>query len=200
MNTYRSSFGWARWVIATGVLGAVASFSGSAAALPLVGISASIRGLYGAGLGDSQKVQASVNANQANSSKDWNPYAAGLGLRGGVTLLSIYAGASFDYFFAETTHLEGIEISGGRVQFMGNLGYELSLPLLTLRPLLGVGYAQTQIESDFGADHSQQELVLAPGAELMLSLGLVNVSGEVRYNFTSTADAMIVGIGAGISF
>ena len=187
-------------MVAAGVLGAVASFSGSAAALPLVGISASIRGLYGAALGDSQKVQASVSTSQATSSKDWNPYAAGLGLRGGVTLLSIYAGVSFDYFFAETTHLEGIEIRGGRSQFMGNLGYELSVPLLTLRPLLGVGYAQTQIKSNFGADHSQQELVVAPGAELMLSLGLVTVSGELRYNFTSTADALIVGIGAGVSF
>jgi hypothetical protein len=83
---------------------------------------------------------------------------------------------------------------------MGNLGYELSVPLLTLRPLLGVGYAQTQIKSNFGSDHSQQELVVAPGAELMLSLGLVTVSGELRYNFTSTADALIVGIGAGVSF
>jgi hypothetical protein len=200
VKTYRSPFVWARWVAALGALGAVATLADSAAALPLVGISASLRGLYGIGLGDSQRIQAGGAANQANASKDWNPYAGGLGLRAGVTLLSIYAGASFDYFFAETTHLEGIEISGGRVQVMGNLGYEIGLPLLTLRPLLGVGYAQTQIESNLGSDHEQQELVVAPGAELMVSLGVVNVSGEVRYNFTGTADAAIVGIGAGVSF
>jgi len=197
VNTCRSSLLCARWVVALGALGAVATSSGSAAALPLVGISASVRGLYGAGLGDSQKV--SVTQNQANASKDWNPYGAGVGLRGGVTLLSFYAGASLDYFLAESTHLAGFEISGGRLQVMANIGYEIGLPLLTLRPLLGVGYAQTQIESSAGPDHSRDDLVLAPGAELMLSLGLLNLSGELRYNF-STADALIVGIGVGVSF
>jgi len=200
VNTRRLPLLWARAGLAVGALGAVATFSASAAALPLVGISASLRGLYGVGLGDSQKVQASVNASQSNSSKDWNPYGVGLGVRGGVTLFSIYAGASLDYFFAETTHLEGMKISGGRLQVMANLGYELGLPLITLRPFLGVGYAQTRIESSIGTDHSKHELALAPGAELMVSLGLVNLSGELRYNFTSTADAAIVGIGAGLSF
>ena len=200
MNTRPSPFVWARCLVVVGALGAVATLSASAAALPLVGISASVRGLYGVGLGDSQKVQASVNTGQPNPSSDWNPYGAGIGLRGGVTLLSIYAGASLDYFFAETTRLAGMKITGGRLQVMGNVGYEIGLPLLTLRPFLGVGYAQTQIQSNLGPDHSKNELVLAPGAELMVSLGLVNVSGEVRYNFTSTADAAVVGLGAGISF
>jgi hypothetical protein len=189
-------------MVAAGALGAVATCAGSAAALPLMGISASVRGLYGFALGDSQQVQVGgSNGSQSNASSDWSPYHLGLGLRGGVTLSAIYLGASLDYFLAETTHVSGIEVSGGRLQVMGNLGYEFGLPLLTLKPLLGIGYAQTQIDSNSGADASKQELVLAPGAEALLSLGgLIDLSAELRYNWAPTADAIIMGIGVGVSF
>jgi len=195
----RLSFVGVRWLVAAGALGAVVTSAGSAAALPLVGVSASLRGLYGFAVGDSQQVQAAVNSGTSASS-DWDPYHLGLGVRAGVTLTSIYVGGSLDYFFAETTHVSGIEVSGGRLQLMGNIGYELGLPLLTLRPFLGFGYASTVIDANSAGNASKHELVLAPGAELMVSLGLLNLSGEVRYNWADTADALVVGLGAGISF
>ena len=194
----RSPFAAARWLVVVGALGAGVTFSGSAAALPLVGVSASLRALYGFALGDSQRVQAN-GAGGSSVASDWDPYHLGLGVRAGVTISSIYAGASFDYFVAETTHVSGIEVSGGRTQLMANLGYDIGLPLLTLRPFLGIGYAGTQIDSNAGSNASKKEVVVAPGAEVLVSLGLLNISGELRYNWAS-ADALIVGIGAGISF
>jgi hypothetical protein len=198
MHHRRSPFAAARWLVAVGALGAGATFSGSAAALPLIGVSASLRGLYGFALGDSLRVEGNGAAGTSSSS-DWNPYHLGLGVRGGVTLSSIYVGASLDYFFAETTHVTGFEVSGGRLQVMGNVGYEFGLPLLTLRPLVGLGYAHTNIDADSAGSASKQELVIAPGAELLVNLGLINVSGELRYNW-STTDAVVVGVGVGLSF
>jgi hypothetical protein len=198
MHTRLPSFVGVRWLVAAGALGAVATSAGSAAALPLVGISASLRGLYGFALGDSLQVQ-SRSTSASNTSSDWDPYHLGLGVRAGVTLSSIYVGGSLDYFFAETMHVSGVEVSGGRLQVMGNVGYELGLPLLTLRPFLGFGYASTVIDASSAGNASKHEVVLAPGAELMVSLGLLNLSGELRYNWADT-DALVVGVGAGISF
>jgi hypothetical protein len=184
---------WVRWAAALGALGAVASLSANAAA---AGISASVRALYGFGLGDSQTISV---GGATSSSTDWNPYGLGVGLRGGVTLSSFYLGASFDYFASETTKLEGIEVSGGRTQWMANLGYEFGLSLLTLRPFIGIGYARTSIKSGQSGDESQDDFAFAPGAEVMVSLGFFNISGELRYSLANT-DALIAGIGAGISF
>ena len=200
MNTYRSSLVWARWTVGVGALGALLTCSASAAALPLVGVSATVRGLYGAALGDSQQVAVAGGPNGISASSDLSPYGWGLGLRGGVTLFSVYAGVSFDYFFSESVKLQGFEVEGGNTQVMGNLGYELSIPLITLRPFLGVGYGRTRLESKQGFDSATDRLVIAPGAELLVSLGIVNVSGELRYNLANTADALVIGIGTGISF
>ncbi len=43
--------------------------------------------------------------------------------------------------------------------------------------------------------------MLSPGAELLIGLGLLNVSGEVRYNkiFADDADGLILGLGLGFS-
>jgi hypothetical protein len=192
----RLSFVWARWAAAVGAVGTVASLSPSAAALPLVGISGSVRALYGMGLGESQPVAVSL---PEQVSTDWNPYTWGVGLRGGVTLLPLYLGASFDYFFSETTQLDGFDISGGRYQLLGNVGLEFGVPLFRLRPLLGLGYGHTQLDASSGTDTTQHEFVVAPAAELLVSLGLIDVSAELRYNF-ARVDSLVVGLGAGISF
>ena len=68
-----------------------------------------------------------------------------------------------------------------------------------LRPLLGVGYAHTQLDASSGSDTTRHELVVAPAAEVLVSLGLIDISAELRYNFAST-DSLVVGLGAGISF
>jgi hypothetical protein len=164
------------------VLGGVMLVSESAHALPGLTLWGSARGLYGAALGDA----------------DLNAYGGGIGLRAGVTLpASLYLGASYDYFFGESVGDVSLSLS----QFTGNVGYDLGLPLLTLRPNLGLGIAWANAEFGEQSD-SESDFVLSPGLEALVGLGLLNISGELRYNkifSDADADGIIVGVGLGIS-
>lgn len=162
------------------------AFSGDADALPLLTISGSLRGLYGSALGDPAL----------------NPYGPGLGLRAGVTLpTSLYLGASLDYFFGESEEVEGVDISASLLQVMANVGYDLGLGPLTLRPSLGLGLAQSNAEAA-DIDTSEANFALSPGAEAIVGLGLLSVSGEVRYNKVfadDDLDGLYFGVGLGFS-
>jgi hypothetical protein len=162
------------------------AFSGSAQALPLLTLSGSVRGLYGSAFGDPAL----------------NPYGAGLGLRAGVTLpASLYLGASLDYFFGESDTVAGFDNSASLLQVLANVGYDAGFGPLTLRPSLGLGLAQSNAEFG-GIDSSESDFVLSPGAELIIGLGLLSVSGEVRYNkifADGDVDGLILGVGVGFS-
>jgi hypothetical protein len=172
-------------LLVMGAAGGLTAFAGlgEARALPLISLSASARGLYGSALGD----------------QDPSPYGVGLGLRAGVTLpLSLYLGGSFDYFFGESVTLDDIESSASLLQLMANVGYDLGLGPLTLRPSLGLGFAKRSAD---GAADDASNFVASPGAEVLLGLGLLSVSAEARYNkiFDDDADAFILGLGIGFS-
>jgi hypothetical protein len=163
------------------------AFSASAQALPLVTLSGSIRGLYGSDLDDETP----------------SPYGPGLGLTAGVTLpASLYVGASLDYFFGESATIGGLDASASLFQVLGHLGYDAGFGPLTLRPSLGLGFAQSSVDLEGLGDDSASDVVLSPGAELFVGLGLLTVSGEVRYNEVfsdSGVDALILGVGLGFS-
>jgi len=162
------------------------AFSGDANALPLLTLSASLRGLYGTAFGD----------------PPLNAYGPGLGVRAGVTLpTSLYLGASLDYFFGESDDEGGIDTSASLLQVMANVGYDAGLGPLTLRPSLGFGLAQSKVEIG-AADSSDGNFVLSPGAEAIVGLGLLSVSGEVRYNkvfVDGDFDGLYFGVGLGFS-
>jgi hypothetical protein len=163
---------------------AALAFSSSAEALPLLTLSGSVRGLYGSALDD----------------PPLNPYGPGLGLRAGVTLpASLYLGASLDFFFGESDTIAGVDTSSSLFQVLANVGYDAGFGPLTLRPSLGLGLADTTVE--VVAERSESSFVLSPGAELIIGLGLMSVSGEVRYNkvFEGDADGLIFGVGIGFS-
>ena len=165
----------------------VFAFSGSARALPLLTLSGSVRGLYGSDLDD-----PAVSL-----------YGPGLGLSAGVTLpASLYVGASLDYFFGESATIAGRDASASLFQVLAHIGYDAGLGPLTLRPSLGLGFAQSSVDLEGIGDDSASDFVLSPGAELFVGLGLLTVSGEVRYNKVfsdSDADALILGVGLGFS-
>jgi hypothetical protein len=162
------------------------AFSDPAQALPLLTLSGSVRGLYGSAFGD----------------PELNPYGPGLGLRAGVTLpASLYLGASFDYFLGESETRGLIDVSSSLLQVLANVGYDAGLGPLTLRPSLGLGFAESSFEG-LGGEVSESDFVLSPGAELIIGLGLLSVSGEVRYNKVfadGDADGLILGLGLGFS-
>jgi hypothetical protein len=188
----QSMRGLARCAPALALAAIAVSVSGTAAALPLITLSGSARYLYGASLG----------------SPDVTPYGSGLGLRAGVTLpLSLYLGASFDYFFGASKTLLAdatqLKLSTSTTQVLANAGYDLGFGPLTLRPELGLGYSHASVSAG-GVSDGTSHFVAAPGAELQLGFGLLNVGAEVRYNkvFSSAgsdADAFVFGVGVGIS-
>jgi hypothetical protein len=149
-------------------------------------LSASLRGLYGSSLGE----------------PELDPYGPGLGVRAGVTLpASLYLGASVDYFFGESESLAGVDVSASLLQVLAHVGYDAGFGPLTLRPSLGFGLAQSSV--DLGAvDESEGNFALSPGAEVLVGLGLLSVSGEVRYNKVfadGDTDALVLGLGLGFS-
>ena len=171
----------------------VVGMAETAHALPLVTLSGSLRGLYGSALGD-----------QGVEGTELNPYGIGIGVRGGVTLPSaLYLGASFDYFFGESD--DAVDIDFNLYQVMGNVGYDIGLGPLTLRPSLGLGVANTSVEADVigvSLSETESDFVLSPGAEGIIGLGLLSVSAELRYNkifADGDADALIMGVGFGFS-
>jgi hypothetical protein len=161
-----------------------------AKALPLLTLSGSVRGLYGSPSGD----------------PDRNPYAAGLGLRLGVTLpVSIYLGGSFDYFFGESENAGlDTEISNSILQLMARAGYDIGVGPVTLRPELGFGLSSAKT-SVGDVDNSESKYALAPGAEVAFSLGLLSLSAEASYdvvlagNANSSPNALVLGVGLGFS-
>jgi len=173
-------------VLGVACAAAAFSFSASASALPLLTLSASLRGLYGAASGD----------------PDANPYGVGLGVRAGVTLpASLYLGASLDYFFGDSAEIAGIDVNQSLLQVLANVGYDLGLGPLTLRPSLGFGLAQSNVEIG-PLDESESDFVLSPGAEAIVGLGLLSVSAEVRYNkvfVDGDFDGVYFGAGVGFS-
>jgi len=161
-----------------------------AKALPLLTLSGSVRGLYGSPSGD----------------PDRNPYAGGLGLRLGVTLpASIYLGGSFDYFFGESKDAGlDTEISNSILQLMARVGYDFGVGPLTLRPQLGFGLSSAKT-SVGDVDNSDSKYALAPGAELVFSLGLLSLGAEASYNVVlsgnanASPNALVLGVGLGFS-
>ena len=165
--------------------------SSTAHALPLVTLSGSVRGLYGSPADD----------------LGLNPYGGGIGLRLGVTLpASLYLGGSFDYFFGESeTNAADLEQSVSVLQLMARVGYDVDIGPVTMRPQLGLGLAQSQL--DFGGiSTSESDFALAPGAEFIFGLGLLSLSAEANYNVVFAGDndqvtnAWILGLGLGVSF
>ncbi len=114
-----------------------------------------------------------------------NPFGFGIGGRAGVTLFHhLYAGLSAIHYFGNSTDLAGPGTPAG-VFNVGSVSYSSTLlgveagysitavPLLTLRPQLGVGNAAFS----FG-DASQSHLYLEPGFVALVTLGLVYVGAD----------------------
>jgi hypothetical protein len=203
MMKSKNSSRWAvRFASGMGAL-ALLALGRDAHALPLLTLWGSVRGLYGSVAGDEASVGlASPTGTQF---KTVNAYGPGLGLSAGVTLpLSLYLGASYDYFFGETVSFGGgPEVSRSSSQLLARVGYDLGLGPLTVRPELGLGalFSHVKLEATMPAEHTANGTVLAPAVEAFIGLGLLNVNAEARYEFVAgdNSNALVLGLGLGVS-
>jgi hypothetical protein len=140
-----------------------------------------------------------------------NVYSLGAGVRGGYTLdVGVYMGLSFDYFLGSTGDVLGGEVSGNIWQVMAEGGYDFGLsPTIVLRPQLGFGMTGWSMEwcyTGFGEDcesDSGNDVAMAPGAVALFDLGMLFLSGELRYEIIfaeETQSALFIGAGAGMAF
>lgn len=199
-----------RWAVrfASGLTLVLLVMEKEAHALPLVTFWGSVRGLYGSPAGD----EAAVGWRSATGTQEkesLNGYGPGLGLSAGVTLpMSLYVGASFDYFFGETASFSsGPDVSRASSQLLARVGYDLGVGPLTLRPELGLGGLFSKVKVEGGPPEAPQEItangtVLAPAVEAFFGLGLLNVNAEARYELVAgdNSNALVLGLGLGLSF
>jgi len=141
-----------------------------------------------------------------------NPYALGLGARGGYTMSNnIYAGGSLDVFFGTSKSVLGNTIDSSHWQIMGEGGYDLALgqDALVLRPLGTLGLSQHAVgycfEETGDCGHNRNTaIVFGFGANLMYNLGSFYAGGDVRFNWlladVDENTSIILGGLAGMTF
>jgi hypothetical protein len=131
-----------------------------------------------------------------------NPFGFGLGLHGGVEISSWYLGASFRYHFGVASDVGGGVIAGGGVvnpihtsihtfEVGGELGYQVSVGPLTIRPYLWGGPMFYSITVDSLDAKSSTHIAFAPAAHAHVKLGSPFFLGaDIRYNliFASGGD------------
>jgi hypothetical protein len=147
----------------------------------------------------------------ATERHDVQPYGAGFGLDGGVTLpeIPIYIGARVQLFAGQTRHLPpelGSVRESERYLLYGlDLGYDVELGTLLLRPEVGIGAAHMFFTLDAPLTSTSTggssllpvpddlSLYLAPALELLWKLSHVYFGAEIRY-LALTANGHISGL------
>jgi hypothetical protein len=149
-------------------------------------------------------------AQSTDQEHDVNPYAVALGASAGITLpiMPIYVGGRFVYYFGDSASFSedgaGLKLDAHYVMYGLDLGYDAELGPIVLRPALGIGRATLESTSTGlgGTDVSKSDssLYLAPSIGLIIKLGLIYASGELRYNALTEGDqpdsvSMLAGLG-----
>lgn len=112
-----------------------------------------------------------------------DPMGPAIGLRAGLTIpmTSLYVGGLFLYHTGEdVTEPERGRLTSSSYMLGGEVGYELGLGPLVLRPSLGIGYHNASIE-ELLEEGNHSSVYLSPGVNAMVVLGIM-VGAEIRYN------------------
>lgn len=111
-----------------------------------------------------------------------DPMGPAIGVRAGLTLplTALYVGGLFLYHTGESVDVTGGKLSSSSFMLGGEVGYELGLTPLIVRPSLGIGYHNASLDQLVG-NGSESSLYLSPGINLAVALGLM-VGAELRYN------------------
>jgi hypothetical protein len=152
------------------------SVAADASAAPLVSVSA------GALAGYALKPSALP-------ASDVNPYGVGLGVRGGVTVLGLYGGATFLYYLGQSTSFDvGGEKKSNAMAYGLEAGYELGLGPVALRPYVGVGFMNIHFAvTGTDIDDRKSRLYVAPGVTGLFTLMGWFVGADLRYTLVTNS-------------
>lgn len=124
----------------------------------------------------------------------FQPYFhAAVGLRfGGNVTESVYVGGTFLYAFGQTANEIESDITGNEEYDQGNfilfgpeVGYDIDIDSLVLRPYLGLGAALHPLEHCTGGDcesDTKVRMYLAPGAAFLYPMEPFFIGLDLRYN------------------
>jgi hypothetical protein len=125
-------------------------------------------------------------------------YNFGIGVRGGFTLpMSLYLGGTFVYHLGSSEGTLTGDVKDNLFYFGAEGGYELSAGPLTVRPYLGLGYANVMatrppfcIGSVCGpsTSNSAGKGTFWPGVTAIFPIGNLFVGGDLRYVILLDAD------------
>lgn len=111
-----------------------------------------------------------------------NPLGFGLGARGGISFFSVYAGLNVLYYFGSSQDLpnpgggSATSINVHSLMYGGELGYNISLAILTIRPQIGLG---NFVLSATNANDATN-LYVEPGVTGLISLGTFFVGADAN--------------------
>jgi hypothetical protein len=140
-----------------------------------------------------------VGTNPSSESNAPNALGFGLGARGGVSIMGIYAGVSFMYYLGssqdESVLGQSISAKEHSVLYGVEGGYGITLlDLLTIRPQIGIGnFTATASVSGSGVvsgstSQSNSNLYIEPGVTGLVSLGGWYVGADANLLFLPGAD------------
>ena len=154
---------------------------------PLVLVAATAALLTGAFARDARalgpidlEVGAKAGVGTNPSSGPANPLGFGLGGRGGVSFFGFYGGLNLLYYFGGSTNVAGTDVSYHTLMYGLELGYNIKLAILTIRPQLGIGNAVFTAGPSGGPSTDSSNLYLEPGVTGLVSLGTVFVGADAN--------------------
>jgi len=118
-------------------------------------------------------------------------YNVGIGARGGFTLpMSLYLGGTFVFHVGKSEPTQFGDAKANVFYLGPEVGYDIAAGPLTIRPYLGVGFANVMATTPGyctgsvcgpAVSSSQGQAVLWPGATLLYPVGNLFVGADLRY-------------------
>jgi hypothetical protein len=154
--------------------------------------------------GGTSPVNSGTSSN--GSSLDINPLGVGVGGRAGVSLSSLYAGLSFMYYFGGSKDVPNpvgppVHESGTSVLYGLEVGYNLRLPVITVRPQVGVGKYTLNVDGSaqvFGVSYSGSStwdnVYLEPGILVKASFGMWLLGADANVFWLPGSDKIDVSL------
>ena len=159
----------------------------------------SIAAIAGVGINESK-----IKDDAGNESKEGvGTQGVGIGLRGGYTLpMKVYIGAAFVYHLGGSKDADQIKYTGSTLYLGPEVGYDLELGPLVIRPYVGLGYGSVKAKAEAGGktllDRSEGGFALWPGLMARYPIDAFFVGADARYALVTGTDKISNGSGAGV--
>lgn len=159
----------------------------------------SIAAIAGVGINETK-----VKDDGGNESKEGvGTQGVGVGVRGGYTLpMKVYVGAAFVYHLGGSKDADQVKYTGTTLYLGPEVGYDLELGPLVVRPYVGLGYGSVKAKAEAGGrtiiDKSEGGLALWPGLMARYPIEAFFVGADARYALVTGTDKITNAGGVGV--